>query len=204
MIGCFFFRHVSFCDISQKPPARLPTTPSSLPRKPRNGARWSSCRGRRRTDRRALARASRGTPVERIVRRDRADRGLDAAEIGGARCRCYPPQRPSGVPSHGRQPQGEWRDAQRAGRAGHAAALRAAQRSRSQRRQVRLRARPMRRLHGAGRRHAGALLRDADRHARPDRGHDARRARHDRAIRIRCRRRSWPSRPRSAATASPA
>ena len=39
-----------------------------------------------------------------------------------------------------------------AGRAGHAAALRAAQRSRAQRREVRLRAGAVRRLHGAGRR----------------------------------------------------
>ena len=47
------------------------------------------------------------------------------------------------------------------GRAGHAAALRAAQRSRAQRRQVRLRPGAVRRLHRARRRQGGALLRDA-------------------------------------------
>ena len=56
--------------------------------------------------------------------------------------------------------------AARAGRAGHAVALRAAQRSRAQRREIRLRAGAMRRLHGAGRRQARALLRHADRRGR--------------------------------------
>ena len=73
---------------------------------------------------------------------------------------------------HGHQPEGQRREPLGRCRAGHAAALRAAQRSRAQRRQVRLRARAMRRLHGAGQRRRDALLRDAGRRARRGRDHD--------------------------------
>src|SRR5260370_882140 len=52
------------------------------------------------------------------------------------------------------------------GRCGHAAALCAAQRSRAQRREIRLRPRPMRRLHGSRPRARGALVRDPDRPGR--------------------------------------
>ena len=48
------------------------------------------------------------------------------------------------------------------GRAGHAAALRAAQRFRAERREIRLRAGAMRRLHRADRRQRRALLRHPD------------------------------------------
>ena len=90
------------------------------------------------------------------------------------------------------------------GRAGHAAALRAAQRSRAQRRQVRLRAGAMRRLHGAGRRRGDALLRHPDRRRRQAGDHHHRGARHASRSRIRCSRPSSTSRRRSAATASTA
>ena len=58
--------------------------------------------------------------------------------------------------------EGQWSGPSGRRRSGYAAALRAARRSRAQRRQVRLRPRPVRRLHGDRRRQGGALLRDAD------------------------------------------
>src|SRR6516164_4544969 len=75
-------------------------------------------------------------------------------------------------------PQRQRSAAQRRGRFAHAAALRAARRLEAQRREVWLRARPMRRLHGASRRQAGFFVRDADRAPRRQEGHHARRPRH--------------------------
>src|SRR5215467_8066877 len=89
------------------------------------------------------------------------------------RMRKYPELRVHQGEPYGGQPQGQWCDAQRAGGAGYAAALRAAQRSRTQRREVRLWARPVRRLHGVAGRQAGALVCHPDRLARPIRGHNA-------------------------------
>src|ERR1700684_2613035 len=58
---------------------------------------------------------------------------------------------------HGCQSHGERHGAQRDGRFGHATALRAAQRSWAQRRQIRLRAWSVRRLHGPHRRRCVTL-----------------------------------------------
>src|SRR6185312_6971601 len=69
----------------------------------------------------------------------------------------------------------------------HALALRAAQRPRAQRRQVRLRRRPMRRLHGAARRQAGLLVPRPGRSAGRAQGEDARRLTQDPAGRVRGR-----------------
>ena len=86
-----------------------------------------------------------------------------------------------------------------------AAALRAARRPAAQRRQVRLRPGPVRRLHGAGRRQAGALVHDADRgRCEGAQGHDARRAGHAPTSPGRCSAPSSRSRRRNAAIASPA
>src|SRR5712671_7039329 len=58
-------------------------------------------------------------------------------------------------------PEDQWRRPEPVRRARYAPALSPAQRRRPQRPEVRLRPRPMRRLHGADRRQAGALVRDA-------------------------------------------
>src|SRR3989441_968814 len=81
---------------------------------------------------------------------------------------------------HGQiQRAGERRAQDPVGRRRHPAALRFAQRHRTQRAQVRLRARAMRRLHRAGRRQAGALMRNPD-VGRQGAGHHNRRPRHAR------------------------
>ena len=67
-----------------------------------------------------------------------------------------PPFRPREAP-HGEADGQRARHRDRR-RSRHAAALRPARRSRAERRQVRLRPRPVRRLHGAGRRRAGVVL----------------------------------------------
>ena len=90
-------------------------------------------------------------------------------------------------------------------RSRHAAALRAAQRAGAERRQVRLRAGPMRRLHGPARRQAGLLLPRAGRRAGQSQGAHARGAGvARRQARPAVQSPSRPSRRRSAATASPA
>ena len=74
-------------------------------------------------------------------------------------------------------PDGQRQDPRRRRRARHRAALCPAQRSRTERTEIRLRARRMRRLHGADRRRRGALLRHPDRRLRRARHRDARRPR---------------------------
>ena len=108
------------------------------------------------------------------------------------------------TPDHGHQPQSQRGEPLGSGRAGYAAALRAAQRSRAQRREVRLRTVAMRRLHRADRRQGGALLRHPGR-----RGRRAARSRPSKASarstsRMRCSRPSSTSRRRNAATAATA
>ena len=136
-------------------------------------------------------------PRRRLALR-RAQNGTDPNNDGSARA-VDPGRR-----LHGHQPEGQRGEPLGAGRAGHAAALCAAQRSRAQRRQVRLRARAMRRLHGADRRQGRALLRDADRHARQRARSPRSRGSARSTSRIRCSRPSSTSRRRSAATASAA
>ena len=94
--------------------------------------------------------------------------------------------------------------AHRGRRSGNAAALRAAQRSRAERRALRLRPGPMRRVHRHHRRQSGAVLRPAGVGRGGQGGHDDRRHRPRTASLIRCSRLSSTSRRRSAATASPA
>ena len=120
-----------------------------------------------------------------------------------------PPTQRRYAPNPGRlrdggQPDSERGDALRAGRAGYPAALCAAQRFRAERRQVRLRAVAMRRLHGAGERAGGALLRDADRAAQRARRSPRSKASAPWRSRTPCSAPSSPSRPRNAATASAA
>ena len=66
---------------------------------------------------------------------------------------------------------------------------------------VRLRARPMRRVHGARRRQGGAVVLDGASATSPGRPSPPSKASARRNSRTRCRPRSSPSRPRSAATA---
>src|SRR5580692_8909089 len=75
-------------------------------------------------------------------------------------------------------PQRQWKGEHRRGGRRHAAALRAAQRSRPEQSAFRLRARPMRRLHRASRRPADPLLHHAGLGGGRQQGHDARRPRH--------------------------
>ena len=77
--------------------------------------------------------------------------------------------------------EGQWSGPPDRRRPGYAAALCAARGSEAQRRQVRLRPRPMRRLHRHRRRQGGAVLRHAAAAAGRQEGHDAGRPRHDRS-----------------------
>ena len=104
-----------------------------------------------------------------LVKHYGPNRALDAASLRAQNVtplkKTWAPVRRSGR-RHGHQSEGQRHEPEHSGRAGHAAALCAAQRSRAQRRQVRLRARAMRRLHGADRRQGRALVRDPGRHGR--------------------------------------
>ena len=86
----------------------------------------------------------------------------------------------------------------------HAAALRAARPSAAERRQVRLRPRPVRRLHGDGRRRGGVLVHHADLARCPAAASRRSKASARSTSRARCSAPSSRSRRRSAATASPA